>query len=102
MGGHVFYEWDVETVATVETEMHGVGGVIDHDHYDTYAEAIRLANSRPADGEEYKVVLVRDDANGRSWAYVEGGRLPEQFEDTYGRNVATVPQRFAREVERAA
>lgn len=92
----VFYEWDVESVDT-ET-----GDVTDHNHFDSYAEAVEFADGEPDDGEEYKVVLVRDDDNGRSWAYVEDGKLPGHFEDAYCRNVAKVPQKFVREVERAA
>lgn len=92
---HVSYEWDVETVTTTETGDHEAGEVMDHNHFDTYAEAVAFMKSDPGDGLEYKCALVRDDHNGRTWAYVENGRLPEWFEDARGVCVCKVPQRFA-------
>ncbi len=88
----VRYEWDVETV-----DMNG--DVQDHDHKASYAECLTVAP--PAAGETHSRVLVRDDDNGRSWAYIEDDKLPEHFLDAYDRIVAKVPVTFYREVEKA-
>lgn len=96
----VNYEWAVEMTTTVETAEHEVGEVLDVHHFDAYAGAVDLAAGAAEDGTEWRIVLVRDDDTGRSWAYMEGGVLPEHFDDAYGREVARVPQRFHKEVSR--
>jgi hypothetical protein len=105
MAKTVNYEWDVETVAVVETEAHDVGDVLDHDFAGDFAEALTLARRDPGPGLAYQVALVRDDGT-RSWAYVQYTRpdspkrpqLPADFIDTYGNPWAAVPQRFHDEV----
>lgn len=99
----VHYEWVVELVEEVDPALAGLNleeDIVDVDHADTYAEALRLA-ADPENGFRYEIGLVRDDDNGRSWAYVENGVLPENFYDAYDRPVAKVPQRFFREVAKA-
>ena len=88
----VKYEWDVETV---EEES---GDVLDHNHCDSFREAIAAARETPDDGCRFDVVLVRDDDDGRSWAYLDDGKLPTHFLDAYEHEVAKVPQRFVKEV----
>jgi hypothetical protein len=98
----VDYEWDVETVTDRESEQHEEGEVLDHNHTDSYAEALSWTrNFKPEDGERFQIVLVRDDNTGRSWAYMKDGKLPEYFEDAFQRRTAKVPQRFHAEVARA-
>lgn len=41
-----------------------------------------------------RLVLVRDDEYGRSWACVKNKKLPKFFEDSYGVERTMVPQRF--------
>lgn len=85
----VSYEWDIETWDGEE--------ILDHNHrdrlHDFGGEELTLAVAE--DG--FRLVLVRDDDNGRSWAYVTNGELPEQFLDAYERPVATVPRRYIEE-----
>jgi hypothetical protein len=100
----VQYEWDIETWSVGED---GENEVLDHDHRDKLSEfgieeLIRAINQDVEPGDTYtRLVLVRDDDNGRSWAYVtDDGNLPEQFCDAYDRPVAKVPQRFIAEFNR--
>lgn len=97
----VDYEWDVEVVSASDTEDLEVGEVIDHRHQDSYAAAAALASTEPEPGQRYMVVLVRDDDDGRSWAYVKEGLLPSHFTDALGHKVAPVPSRFVKEVAKA-
>lgn len=92
----VIYEWDVETVQTYED---GNNDVIDHYHTETYADAVRWAAAAPLElGVTYEVVLVRDDDDRRSWAYVEDGKLPEWCRDAYECRWGKVPKRYHAEV----
>ena len=94
----VFYEWDVETVTATETDAHEEDEVMEHYHCSSYKEARARAATKPDEGCKHEVALVRDDDEGRSWAYVEDGVLPEFFSDANGCNTAKVPQRFVKEV----
>ncbi len=98
----VSYEWDVETVQAAETQEYAAGDILEHSHSDSYAESLNEVRTfAPHDGTGYRIVLVRDDDAGRSWAYMEDGKLPEFFEDAYGVETAKVPQRFHKEVAAA-
>jgi len=86
----VYYEWVMET-------MDG-DDIVDVDHADTYADAVRRASNGA------RIGLVRDhdrhddgDAE-RSWAYITDGRLPEWFTDAGDAPTIKVPKRFHREV----
>lgn len=90
------YEWDVETVTTVESEAHEVGEVLDHNHQPSKAYALAFA-AQPADpGTRFAVVLVRDSSTyGRTWAYMNAdGTMPERFVDAFGHEASVVPARF--------
>ena len=81
------YEWDIETVCP------DTGDVLDHDH------TLRIPGSLEM------LVLVRDDDGGRSWAYVNEGRLPGYFsvpeaDGEYYETNMRVPARFARELQK--
>lgn len=93
----VQYEWDCETVADGDSADYEDGEVLDHSHAATYREAAEFAKT-PEAGTRYEIVLVRDDSEGRSWAYMDGGKLPEHFTDASGKVRAKVPQRFRREM----
>lgn len=98
----VIYEWDIETVTDEDTEEHEKNEVLDHNFCESY-KALREQLTRfpdAGDGLRFDVVLVRDGYYGRSWAYVEDGKLPEFFHDADGRNAALVPKRFHAEVRR--
>lgn len=95
----VTYEWDCETVAAGDSEQFEDGEVIDHAHGATYKEVLAWSAANPPQaGFRHALVLVRDDDEGRSWAYVEDGKLPQYFTDADGADAAKVPQRFHREV----
>lgn len=85
----VTYEWDIEKYDGDE--------IVDHNHRDIVHEfdGEELTLAVAEDG--YRLVLVRDDDSGRSWAYVTNGELPTDFLDAYGKIVAKVPQRFFKE-----
>jgi len=97
----VVYEWDCETVADGDCDLHEDEEVIDHCHSASYQEALRDAAKPTEPGFKHLIVLVRDDGDRRSWAYMEGDRLPEFHIDGDGRNYKAVPKRFHQEVERA-
>ena len=89
------YEWDVE-----ETEK-GTDEIMDHLFCDSFEDAVRTAAAVDADEHVYAcIVLVRDSYADRSWAYMKDGKLPEMFKDAMGVEVAKVPRRFHREVEK--
>jgi hypothetical protein len=93
----VIYEWDCEEVTADEFE-----DVVDHWHDDAFAAVLAQSKTEPTEGSAYRVVLVRDDDDGRSWAYLDdAGRLPEYFEDASFRKTARVPNRFVKEVQQA-
>lgn len=95
----VRYEWDVETVADGDSAENEDGEILDHNHCESYAEARRIADMEPEDGTRHVIVLVRDDDEGRSWAYLdEDGKLPEYFEDAYNQPVRKVAKKFHEEV----
>jgi hypothetical protein len=89
------YEWDLES-----WEWEGDDRcVVDHDHRDklTWRDVNEWRVSPYID-----LVLVRDSADGRAWAYVgDNEKLPLAFVDAYGKEVAIVPRRFHRELQRA-
>jgi hypothetical protein len=97
----VVYEWDRETVADGDSEDYEDGEIIDHCHAASYAEVLADSKEQPPEGCRFEIVLVRDDDNGRSWAYVEDGKLPEFCKDAYDCNAGKVPKRFHDEVARA-
>lgn len=89
----VAYEWDLETV-----DKHG--DIQDHWHADKVSDLMN--EPEPDDGEHYDLVLIREIGNeedgviSRSWAYVEAGQLPEEFDSGH-----KVPSRFQRELTKA-
>lgn len=85
----VTYEWDIETWADDE--------VIDHDHRDRVHDFGGEELTRAVAEDGYRLVLVRNDDKGRSWAYVANGELPTHFLDAYEKPVAKVPARFVTE-----
>lgn len=94
----VVYEWDVETVADRDSDDFADGDVIEHYHTASFKECMEYVNKYPPEaGTRYDIVLVRDDDEGRSWAYLfHGNMLP--FLDAYNNNVCKVPKRFITEV----
>ena len=91
------YEWDVEEV---EAESEDIA---EHWFQPNFARAKALAGMKPSDGCFYRIVLVRDGANGRSWAYLnDDGTMPTRFKDAYGVELTKVPARFLKEVELAS
>ncbi len=92
------YEWVVETVtrSTDEPEIQ------DLDHFDSYAEAVAAMKRDPApEGNEYHVGLVRDsDRDGRGWAYLTDGKLPEWIRRADDSPMVRVPKRFHAEVSK--
>lgn len=97
----VEYEWDVETVADGDSTNFEDGEVIEHYHCVTCAEALTRAAEPAEQGFRHEVVLVRDDDEGRSWAYVTQNELPRFFTDADGADSSVVPQRFHQALERA-
>jgi hypothetical protein len=95
----VIYEWDCEVVASADTEYLAEGDIIEH-LFGISLLDVKLASRQfpPEDGERHEIVLVRDDDDRRSWAYLADGKLPEFFYDADGKPYKRVPQRFHKEV----
>lgn len=98
----VKYEWDVE-----ELDEHG--DIINHNHTESYEEAVGWAKSLKAEGVRVELALVRDiveeDGNvvSRSWTYAdEEFRLGQAcgFLSASGSYVCLVPKRFIKESRR--
>jgi len=92
----VTYEWDLESWEWEDNEK----SIVDHTHRNKLT---------CRDVDEWRVspyidlVLVRDSAEGRAWAYVDKSeKLPLAFVDAYGTKVAKVPLRFRKELQRAS
>ncbi len=90
------YKWDIETIATEETDEYYVGDIIDHDHMD---------EPRLPVGEGESLVLVcdayyLDGYSTRAWAYVENRKLPEYFLDLRDAKKTKVPQKFHNQLAR--
>jgi hypothetical protein len=85
----VYYEWDIETVESGVVELDHAE-IIDHYHHDKLSQMTdTLGFCHPDAAEQIRIVLVRDDRYGRQWAYIDGGRLPDEFDEG-----TTVPRRF--------
>lgn len=93
----VFYEWAVETIDEFSN-------IEDVDHFDTYAEVLQfIEQNEPEPGYEYRVALTRlryspddrDQLVERSYAYMDDGALPREFEDG---DMCRVPAKFHKEV----
>jgi len=93
------YEWACEIVTDGETAEHEDNEVLGYIFTDTYAEAVKHCKRTAEAGTRHLVVLVQDDRDGRSWAYVEGSKISASFTDAYGHFVCAVPRRFVKEVE---
>lgn len=96
----VEYEWDCETHAAGDSEDYTDGDVIDHYHAPSYATAREWSARNQQPGTRHAIVLVRDSDAGRSWAYVNDGKLSTHFEDG-AQQLSRVPARFHAEVARA-
>lgn len=93
----VTYEWDIETWDyDNENEIE----VTEHDFAETLsefdAEDLEMAL------EQGRLVLVRDDDYGRSWAYFSATHVPEYFsvpesDGNYYETNVKVPKRFLEE-----
>lgn len=94
----VSYEWDVEFVTSDEYQ-----DIEHHWFCDSYAQALKVSkeNANFIPGCFTRIVLVRDDDDRRSWAYIDGDKLPEYAEDAYNVNWGKIPARFHSEVSRA-
>ena len=95
----VYYEWDCETVADGESSEYEDGEVIEHSHGLSFQDVMKWAKTnKPETGTRHEIVLVRDDDNGRSWAYVNDGKLPERFTDANGIDKTKIPKRYLEEI----
>ena len=98
----VTYEWDRETLTVGESEEYEDNECLDHMHARSFAEAKASLSEAPPDGCRFALVLVREDDEQRSWAYLEDdGTLPPFFMCAYGNEYRKVPKRFHDEVARA-
>lgn len=112
MRDELVYEWDAEEYYPADCQdadgPKEAGEVRDHNYTATAIEALQRIN----DGSDLPIVslrlaLVRTTGNdysgmtGQSWAYVVDGKLPENFLDANGVEIAKVPSRFIKELEKA-
>lgn len=74
------YEWDIETVCAESND------VLDHNHRDRLNEypaedLIHAINQDTEPGDTFTRLVLVADSGTRTWAYVDDGELPNQFED---------------------
>lgn len=98
----VRYEWDVEECAAKDSEDYEEGEIMEHWFQESYAGVVKQLTEAPAEGFRWDSVLVCDDGESRSWAYMVDGKLPTHFEDAYQHPTRKVPQRFHDEVAKAS
>jgi hypothetical protein len=98
-----YYEWTVELI---EDYRDGCNDIVDSNHFDTYADAKRYADSLTVPyshyidiGVERRMYNADGDLISTAWAYIEDGKLPAFFEDAYGRVAVKVPARFHKELQ---
>lgn len=104
----VYYEWDVEEIATenhvsVGGQEYDAGDVMEHFHQTSLKDCHQFIeyNSKLKDDlSRFQIVLVRDGERSRTWAYMEYGKLPEFFVGAWGEDRTRVPKRFHEEVKR--
>jgi hypothetical protein len=98
----VYYEWGLEERFKAASDDHEEDEIVDTHHRDTYRALMGdLARfGVDPEGDTYQaVVLIRNsDRQGRSWAYMEDGKLPSHFLDACDVEVCPVPQRFVIDV----
>lgn len=99
----VEYEWCLETRTKIESEDE----IIDH-HHDSLPILLKMmAAAELEEGHFYKLCLVRDkldkftSVDERAWAYVDGGVLPDSFEDAFERQTTKVPNQYHEELVKA-
>lgn len=93
----VTYEWVIE-------EVDADGDIINVDHTDTLADALKRMQYPVDDSNHNQLGLVRDtwskddpgNLEDRQWAYVEDGKLPAEFDGG-----AKVPKRFHAEINKS-
>lgn len=110
----VYYEWDVEQVATSNHVDHtgqefAAGDVMEHFHQESYRDCRDfIAANPPCENSHYEVCLVRDSESLRSgdqiraWAYIVDGELDDSFYDANCSRVSKTPKRFFDEIRRHA
>jgi hypothetical protein len=91
----VKYEWDIETVNGDPFDENGNAAdapdILDHNHADQLAKFGDLA-------ADERLCLVRDDGNGRAWAYVsKDGKIQLTLYDAMGNPVCDLPGRYYKE-----
>ncbi len=108
----VRYEWDIETVehfpaGVIKHAPEGAADVVNHNHFRTlrdvaewfsdygFAPGVEDMDSR-ATRRSYAVVLVKDCASGRCWAYADAAGIATFFDGDEGDKV---PVRFLLEWE---
>ena len=98
----VIYEWDVELVSEYDSCEFECGEVVEHIHQSSYKDCIEFIKENiTKKGFKYRIVLVRDDVDRRSWAYFcELEDSPIFFTDADGKDYAKIPQRFLKEIYR--
>lgn len=75
---------------------------MEHWHQTSYADCLAfIAKNPPEENVRYEIVLVRDDDDRRSWAYMEDGKLPEYALDAYETEWGKIPKKYHAEVARA-
>lgn len=102
----VYYQWDVEEIANEQLTSFGQefdkDDVMEHYHQTSFKDCQVFIKGIcwETDNTRLQIVLVRDDDESRSWAYMEGNKLPEFFINAYGNETTKVPKRFHKEVEK--
>ena len=91
------YEWIVEELM-IDDSMQDDPDIVDITHCDSYNEAETVVKRLQRLSIPARIALTRDDEDGREWAYMKAGMLPEHFETPFGSIGNKVPNKFHKEV----
>jgi hypothetical protein len=89
------YTWLVE-LAT-DDPWHDL---IDSEYFDTFDEVVMQLNEELPEDHKYLVTLCRNKGADVAWAFIEGGKLPLNFSNIDGDEIAPVPFRFHQQVDK--
>lgn len=91
----IAYHWVGMVTATKTAGNRCAGDSIRNEYHNSYTDCVASLRAHPpAPDEEAQIALLAIDDFGRSWAYVEDGRLHTHFRNTLQNPTSRVPEQF--------
>lgn len=89
------YEWLVE-LATDDPFQD----LVDSEYFATFDEVAMVLSEPAPEDHKYLVTLCRNEGNDVAWAFIDEGKLPLNFKDIDGEEIAPVPLRYHQQVDK--